>query len=133
MEGKAFTNEESTELLQYIATNMLTKDDVRIIVREEIESLVPPIIERMVPPIIQRIVPPMIESVVQPMLSKAKHEIMDYVDKKDREYRGEFNLALQKEDRKTDAIIETLQDGGVVSAAKAQQLKSLTPFKSLPF
>lgn len=98
-EGGVFTTKESTELLQYIATNMATRSDVHEIVKEEI--------------------------------GKARNEIMDYVDKKDREYKGELNLALQKEDKKVDAVISTLNERGVISRQKSEELKNLSPFQSL--
>lgn len=98
-EGGVFTTKESTELLQYIATNMATRSDVNEIVKEE--------------------------------LGKAKNEIMSYVDKKDREYKGELNLALQKEDKKVDAVISTLNERGVISHQKSEELKNLSPFQSL--
>lgn len=108
MEGENFTTKESTELLQYIATNMVTKEDVRVIIREE--------------------VPEMIKKELGKELNKAKHEIMDYVDKKDREYKGELNLKIQKEDRRVDAIISTLRDKKVIDDKKALELKKLSPF-----
>lgn len=53
MEGENFTTKESTELLQHIATNMVTREDV--------------------------------DQIVNSVVGKAKTEIMNYVDKKDRE------------------------------------------------
>lgn len=102
--GDTFTMREMTELLQHIAVNMVTKQDVREVVTEVVQEIVPPMIEeginRLVPPMIERLVPPMIEDginrLVPPMLSKQKHEIMDYVDRKDREYKGELTLRIIK-------------------------------------
>ncbi|OGH62211.1 MAG: hypothetical protein A2848_00595 [Candidatus Magasanikbacteria bacterium RIFCSPHIGHO2_01_FULL_50_8] len=111
-----FTSEEATELLQHIATNMVTKADVKEVVTEVVTEIVPPMIEKA------------IGEMVPPMINKAKHEIMDYVDKKDREYKGELNLALQKEDKKVDAVIDTLRETEVVGDSKSEQLKNLTPF-----
>lgn len=39
--------------------------------------------------------------IVNEVVGNAKNEIMSYVDKKDREYKGELNLSLQKEDKKS--------------------------------
>ncbi len=114
--GKAFTSEESTELLQHIAANMVTRADVREIVTE------------IVTEVVTEIVPPMIHSIVRPMIQEAKHEIMDYVDKKDREYRGELTIMLQKECEKTNKIIMTLHDARIISSVDAEKLVSLGPF-----
>lgn len=110
--GNIFTQQESTELLQHIAQNMVTKADVRVVVTEVVSEIVPPMIRELVPP----------------MLNKAKHEIMDYVDRKDREYKGELNMTLQKEDKKIDAVIDALHDKKIVDASHANELKKLTPF-----
>ncbi len=109
-EGGVFTTKESTELLQYIAAKMVTREDVSEIVIAAIEEKVPPIVNKIV--------------------GKAKNEIMDYVDKKDREYKGELNLALQKEDKKVDAVIEILSEKKLISKEKSEELKNLTPFPS---
>lgn len=100
MEGENFTTKESTELLQYIATNMVTKEDVRVIIREE----------------------------VPPMINKAKNEIMDYVDKKDREYKGELNLKIQKEDERVSEVISHLHKQNIIDEDKSCQLKKMSPF-----
>lgn len=100
--GDTFTMREMTELLQHIAVNMVTKQDVREVVTEVVQEIVPPMIEdtinRLVPPMIEeginRLVPPMIKETVQPMLNKQKHEILDYVDRKDREYKGDLTLRI---------------------------------------
>jgi len=94
-EGESFTTKESTELLQYIATNMATRADVLEIVND----------------------------VVNEVVGKSKTEIMDYVDKKDREYKGELNLAIQKVDKKADSIIDTLSESKVINSKKANSLK----------
>lgn len=104
MEGENFTTKESTELLQHIATNMVTKEDVRVIIREE--------------------VPPMINKA----LTKAKNEIMDYVDKKDREYKGELNLKIQKEDERVSEAISHLHKQNIIDEDKTRQLKKMSPF-----
>lgn len=85
-------------MLQYIASNMVTKAELPGIIRE----------------------------VVQPMFD----EVKDYVDKKDREYKGELNLSLQKEDKKVDAVIVTLEEVGVVTSTESKKLQQLTPFPS---
>ncbi len=91
-EGQTFTTQESTELLQFIAQNMLTKADAEL------------------------------------MIAKSNSELRDYIDKKDREYKGELNGSLRKEDEKVDEVIETLADKRVINSAKANELKNLTPF-----
>ncbi len=94
-EAQTFTTDESTELLQFIAKNMVTKEDVRMVIQED----------------------------VSPMINKAKHEIMDYVDRKDREYKGELNLALKKVDKKVDVVI---------TAWESHEFKNLGPLLSTP-
>jgi hypothetical protein len=96
MEGENFTTKESTELLQHIAKNMVTREDV--------------------------------DQIVSGVVGKAKTEIMDYVDKKDREYKGDLNLKIRKEDYRVDAVISTLRDKNVIDDKKAIELKKLSPF-----
>jgi hypothetical protein len=96
MEGENFTTKESAELLQHIAKNMVTREDV--------------------------------DQIVSGVVGKAKTEIMDYVDKKDREYKGDLNLKIRKEDYRVDAVISTLRDKNVIDDKKAIELKKLSPF-----
>ena len=63
-------------------------------------------------------------------LKKTKHEIMDYVDRKDREYRGELNLSIQKEDRKVDKTVDLLGDKKVFAAPEIVEIKLAGPFQA---
>ncbi|MFH1014278.1 MAG: hypothetical protein ABIH67_01270 [Candidatus Uhrbacteria bacterium] len=61
-------------------------------------------------------------------LTKQKHEIMDSMDDKLADLKGDLVVLMRREDKKVSELIVTLRDTKVLSAEDAERLLALNPF-----
>ncbi|MFH1405441.1 MAG: hypothetical protein ABIH21_05120 [Patescibacteria group bacterium] len=61
-------------------------------------------------------------------LSKQKHEILDSMDEKLADLKGDLTILMRKEDKKVVELINVLKEKDVLSIEEAEKLLALEPF-----
>lgn len=105
-----FTTEESTELLQYIATNMVTKADL-----DESEKRVKSELRRE----------------LRKDINAGLQRVMDYTDKRVTQAEGKIIRLVRKEDEKVDKHVRATENSGAISHEESHRLLELGPFPKL--
>ncbi len=140
MGGKIFTPEETTEILTHIAHNMITRDDLvgfatkqdleRFATKEDLNEI------KMEMGTMREDLNTMradVNTVREDMkgfatkedMAKMKYDILDHVDRKNHEYRGDIVLMIQNLGRKIDALIEILVEKRVISVRSGTMLGAI--------
>lgn len=107
-----FTPRETTEVLLFIKDNMVTRPDVEEIVNKAIDTRVPGIVL----------------DIVHPIVNKAKQEMIDHIDRKTAEVRGDLVVISRKLDDKIDLLTDTLAHKKVLTKNEAVRVKQASPF-----
>lgn len=111
MSKEVFTPRETTEVLCFIKDNMVTRTDVVNIIHSE--------------------VPPLIDVAVNKAIGAAKLELIDHIDRKTAEVRGDLISVARKIDQKTDVLTDILKHKKYLSPKEASTVKSFSPFPQI--
>lgn len=115
-----FTLKEVAEVVLFIKDNMATPADVERV----IDNRVAKIISGMVPGIINDLVP----GIAHPTVNKAKLDLIDHIDRKTAEVRGDLVVISRKLDTKIDLLTDTLANKKVLTKREAVCVKRASPF-----
>jgi hypothetical protein len=108
-EGKVFTPRESTEILTYIAQNMVTKTELKTELANGLAST---------------------ESKLRKEIKASEQRVMDYTDKRVGQAEERIIGMVRKEDEKIDAVVDSAAERNVFEYAEADRLKKLGAFSS---
>ncbi|MBU0531618.1 MAG: hypothetical protein ABIG32_02295 [Candidatus Uhrbacteria bacterium] len=65
-------------------------------------------------------------------LAKLKHDILDSMDEKLADLKGDLTILMRKEDKKVVELINVLKEKEVLSLEEAEKLLALEPFPQSP-
>ncbi|MCX6780739.1 MAG: hypothetical protein NT003_01330 [Candidatus Magasanikbacteria bacterium] len=107
----AVTEEAHQEIMEFMRDNLVTHEDLKTSINEAEAR---------------------IKSELRLDIARSTNQIMNYVDKKDADYKGELISSLRKEDVKVDQTIVELENHEIFSDTESARLQSLGPFRKAP-
>jgi uncharacterized protein (DUF1800 family) len=112
--GDVFTSKESTELLRFIATNMVTHEDLDTVLENKFSSF--------------RID---FRTEIQQEIRQSEQRVMDYTDKRVTEAEGKIIGIVRKEDEKIDAVVQSAEERKLFDRKESNRLQELGAFPKL--
>jgi hypothetical protein len=106
----------------------ITKKDLGEFAENILLPAMEKIIDERVPKIIDERVPKIIDERVPGIINKAKLEIIDHVDDKIADLRGDIILLLRKEDRRIQLLIDKLRKKNILEDKDIKELDEIKVF-----
>lgn len=119
-EGKVFTPAESTEMLQFIATNMVTKDEFKeaidkMATKEELQEVVDNMATKAD------------FHTLRSEIRSSEQHMIDHMTRETNKVHGDLNVSLRREDEKVDEFICAVEVAGGISKKESMRLQRLGP------